>query len=96
MKVKMDDMVVVQERHPKLPGVTFDTMFSYSTHVKGLVSKSKAKITTIKTLASMTWGQDKDTLIMMYKATCRSVQEYAAPVWTPIISSTSWERLQNI
>ena len=95
-QVKMDNKVVALERHPKLLGVTFDTMFSYSSHVKGLVAKSKAKINAIKTLAGTTWGQDKDTLIMTYKATCRSVLEYAAPVWTPIISNTSWEKLQNI
>ena len=92
----MDNKVVALERHPKLLGVTFDTMFSYSSHVKGLVSKSKAKINAIKSLAGTTWGQDKETLIMTYKAICRSVLEYAAPVWTPIISNSSWERLQNI
>ena len=78
--MKMDDKVVALERHPKLLGVTFDTMLSYSSHVKGLVSKSKATINTIKTLAGKTWGQDKDNLIMTYKA---------APAWTPIICSTS-------
>lgn len=95
-QVMMDNKVVALERHPKLLGITFDSMYSFSTHVKTLVSKSKAKINAIKTLAGTSWGQDKDTLKLTYKLTCRSVLEYAAPVWTPIISNTSWEKLQNI
>ena len=33
---------------------------------------------------------------MTYKAIVRSVLEYAAPVWSPIISDSSWQKLQTV
>ena len=52
----------------------------------------------MKCLRGSTWGQDMETLAITYKFICRSVLEYAAPIWSPIISDTSWikhETTQN-
>jgi hypothetical protein len=87
--------IVPHEHTPKLLGVNFDTMYTFSHHVKNIVKAAKSKINLMKCLAGSTWGQDTETLALTYKSICRSVLEYAAPIWSPIISDTSWLRLQT-
>ena len=50
-------------------------MHTFSTHVKKTTEKAKKRLSDLKSLASTDWGQDKETLITIYKATCRSVLE---------------------
>ena len=95
-KVLMDNIPVKLDRTPKLLGITYDTMFSFSSHINATVKKAKGKINILKSLAGSAWGQDKETLILTYKSICRSVLEYGAPIWAPLISQTSWEKLQRV
>ncbi|KAI5730864.1 hypothetical protein M8J77_001059 [Diaphorina citri] len=48
----------------------------------------------LKCLAGTSWGKDKETLTVTYKAIGRSLLNYAAPIWTPQISNTNWQKLQ--
>ena len=50
----------------------------------------------MKTVAGNNWGQSKEMLTINYKALARSTLEYAIPVWSPIIPSTSWAKLQIV
>ena len=84
------------EKKPKLLGVVYDTMFTFSHHVKDVVRKGKAKVNVLKALAGSNWGQDKECLLMTYKAVARSTLEYACPVWSPMISDTNWSHLQTV
>ena len=94
-QVQVDGKVVPFEPTPKLLGVTFDTMFTFSHHVKKTVSKTKSKINIMKSLAGSTWGQDKETMLLTYKSIGRSVLEYAVPVWGPMISESNWNKIQT-
>ena len=40
-------------------------------------------------LAGTNWGQQKETLLLTYKALGRSIANYAAPVWNTNASDTS-------
>ena len=95
-EVKIQGHTVRLEQNPKLLGVTFDTMFNFSTHIKNTVTKAKSKLNILKALAGSTWGQDKETIIITYKSIIRSTLEYAAPVWTPSVCPSNWERLESI
>ena len=50
----------------------------------------------IKALAGTSWGQDKDTLLLTYKALIRSRIDYAAPIWLPNAKPSSLLRLQRV
>ena len=76
--------------------MVFDPLFTFNKHVRLTVKKAKDKINLLKALAGSTWGQDQETLLITYKSLCRSVLEYSFPVWTPVISKTSWANLQRI
>ena len=95
-QVKMDNKVVELDKCPKLLGVHFDTMYTFSHHIKNTVAKAKTKVNILKALAGSSWGQDKETLVITYKSIGRSTLEYAAPIWTPTISQTSWNKLQTV
>ena len=45
-------------------------------------------------LAGTTWGQQKETILMTYKAIGRSVANYGAPVWSANASATSIGKIQ--
>jgi len=94
--VKVDNTPVRLERTPKLLGVLYDTMYNFSHHIKETVKKGRSKVNVLKALAGSSWGQDKETLTITYKSIVRSTLEYAAPVWAPIISKTSWNDLQKV
>lgn len=95
-QVSIDGKLVRLEREPKLLGVTFDTMYTFSKHAKLTVAKGKKKLNLLKSLAGSSWGQDKDTIITTYKTICRSTLEYAVPVWGPAISQTNWQSIQRV
>ena len=93
--VRLDNHLVPLSKTPKLLGVTFDSMMTFSSHIKKAVDSTKKKINIMKSLAGSTWGQDKETLIFTYKAIGRSVLEYGAPIWSPVIKDNNWRKLQT-
>ena len=94
--VKMRNKQVKLDKSPKLLGVHFDTMHSFSHHTSYSVNKAKKKLNILKCLAGTDWGQDQETMVMTYKAVIRSILEYAAPIWDPIISDSGWAKLQTV
>ena len=95
-KVTVQNQEVKLDKTPKLLGVTFDTMFTFTPHIRETVSKAKKRLNILKSLAGSSWGQDKETITLTYKAICRSVLEYAAPIWSPLISESNWTSLQTV
>ena len=93
-QVKINNILVKLEHEPKLLGVTYDTMLTFSKHIKNISSTANTKINMLKSLCGTDWGQDKETMTMTYKAIARSAMEYACPIWSPIISDSNWEKLQ--
>jgi hypothetical protein len=66
----------------------------FSTHIKNTISKASKRNNILKALSSTSWGQQKETLIMTYKAICRPVLEYAAPVWETRITPSQRKQIQ--
>ena len=48
----------------------------------------------LKALAGTSWGQQKETLLMTYKAVGRSIINYAAPVWSTNLRDTNYRSIQ--
>ena len=95
-QVYVQGTLVKLEQRPVLLGVKFDTMYTFTPHIKDAAAKAKAKVNVLKALAGSTWGQEKETLVTAYKTVVRSTLEYANPIWTPAIKPTNWERLQRV
>ena len=95
-QVQLRGKPVPLEHKPKLLGVIFDTMHTFTPHVESIVNKAKSKVNLMKAVAGSTWGQDKETLVLTYKALGRSILEYAVPIWSPIIPKSSWDKIQVV
>ena len=49
----------------------------------------------LKALAGTNWGQQKETLLLAYKALGRLIANYAESVWSTNASDTSLEKIQR-
>ena len=86
----------VSSRKSQLLGVTYDTIFPFSQHVKDTVTKCKKKLNIMKTLVGSSKGKDKETPLITYKSIIRNALENANPIWSPMISATNWKCLLYI
>ena len=84
------------DRHPTILGVTFDPHFTFSQHSKTIAAKARSKLALLKATAGSTWGASKEVLTTTFKGLIKSVLNYAAPVWAPNMSASSFARLQRV
>lgn len=95
-QIYIDNQFLPLERQPKILGLTFDTHLTFTPHTKASVDRCQRRNNILKSLAGSSWGQQKETLIVSYKAVVRPVLEYGAPVWAPILADSNWARLQRV
>ena len=94
-KIKISDAERPLVRNPKLLGVYLDTFFSVNTYCIQVANRVSKINNVLKALAGTNWGQQKETLLLTYKALGRSISNYAAPVWSTNASDTSLGKIQH-
>ena len=94
-KIKISDAEIPLVRNPKLLGVYLDTFFSFSTHCVQVANIVSKRNNVLKALAGTNWGQQKETLLLTYKALGRSIANYTAPVWSTNASDTSLGKIHR-
>ena len=94
-KIKIADSEIPLVRSPKLLGVYLDTLFSFNKHCVQVANRVSKRNNVLKALAGTNWGQQKETLLMTYKALGRSIANYAAPVWSIHASETNIGKIQR-
>ena len=94
-KIKISDAELPLVRNPKLLGVYIYTFFSCNAHCVQVANKIIKINNVLKALAGTTCGQQKETLLLTYKALGRSIANYAAPDWRTNASDTSLEKIQR-
>ena len=93
--VRIEGLRLPLERSPKLLGVYLDTFFSFNYHCGPVATRVKKRNNVLKTLVGTSWGQQKETLQITYKALERSIANYAAPVWSSNAGTSSIESIQR-
>ena len=94
-KIKISDAELPLVRNPKLLGVYLDTFFSFNTHCVQVANRVSKRNNVLKALAGTNWGQQKETLLLTYKALGRLIANSAAPVWSTNASGTSLGKIQR-
>ena len=94
-KIKIADSEIPLVRSPKLLGVYLDTFFSFNKYCVQVANRVSKRNNVLKALAGTNWGQQKETLLMTYKALGRSIANYAAPVWSINASETNIGKIQR-
>ena len=90
-KIEISDAELPLVRKPKLPGVYLDTFFSFNVHCVQVANR----VNKINNVLKAHWGQQRETLLLTYKALGRSMDNYAEPVWKTDASYTSLEKIQR-
>ena len=95
LPININGQQVPTVRHPKILGVTFDGMLNFGEHTRNTKKKVSQRNNVLKCIAGTTWGKSKEVIANTYKAIGRSVINYAASVWTPSLSKSNWQELEN-
>ena len=90
-KIKFIDSELPLVRSPKILGVYLDTFFSFNNHYVQVANR----VSKINKLACTNWGQQKETLLMTYKALGILIANYAAPVWSTNASKSNIGDIQR-
>jgi len=84
------------DQTPKLLGVVFDTMYTFTHHIKRQCASARVKVNLLKSLAGIGRGYDRETIIMTYKVIGQSVLKYANTIWSLIIGESNWKQLRAV
>ena len=79
---------------PQILGVYLDTSLSFNKHSGYVVERVYSRNNILKALVGTSWGQQKETLLMTYKAVGRSIINSAAPVWSTNLRDTNYRNIQ--
>ena len=81
------------ESSPKILGVIMDPSISFHKHCTYLSDRIDKRNNMLTALAGSSWGQDKETLLLTYNASGKSIASYAAPVWSTNASDSSFKKV---
>ena len=70
-------------------------MYRFGAHAKTVVDRVEKRNNVLCALAGSSWGKDKELLLTTYKATGRAIINYAAPVWSPVLADSHWQKIQR-
>lgn len=92
----LNNTTIPHTHETKILGVTYNTSMSFAPHVSNIIKKCRPRLNALRSLTGTTFGQQKETLITVYKQYIRSIINYASPAWHPAISNTQLNKLQII
>ena len=93
-RILIEDSRLPLVQCPKILGVHMDTSLSFNKHSSHVAERVSGRNNILMALAAASWGQQKETLLMTYKAVGRSIINYAAPVWSTNLRDTNYRNIQ--
>ena len=93
-RILIEDSQLPLVQCPKILGAYQDTSLSFNKHSGYIAERISNMNNILKTLAGTSWGRQKETLLMTYKAVERSIINYAAPVWSTNLHDTNYRNIQ--
>lgn len=92
VELRLNNEVIPEKSRHKCLGVTLDQHLTYKAHIDEVKAACNQRIQFLRSIASRTWGGDKQTLTKIYKSTILEKILYAAP----LISSTSESTIKQL
>ena len=99
-QAKIHPSIFIENSHlplvkcPRILGIYLDPSLSFNKHSQYVAERISGRNNILKALAGTSWGQQKETLLITYKAVGRSIINYAAPVWSPNLHDTNYRIIQ--
>ena len=72
-----------------------DPSLSFHKHCNYVTDRIDKRNSMLKVLWGASWGQEKATLLLTYNALGKSIESYAAPVWSTNASDSSFKNIQT-
>merc|ERR1711888_329967 len=69
---------------------------TFKPHVEDLASRTKPRLNVLKALTATTFGQQKESIVNLYKQFIRPVISYASMAWSADLADTHSETLQRV
>ena len=92
-KILNEDSQLPLVQYQTILGVHLNTSLSFNKHSSHVAERVSSK-SILNALAGTSWGQQKETLLMTYKAVGRSIINYTAPVWSTNLRDTNYINIQ--
>ena len=96
LDVKLRGEEIPTEKFPKILGVVFDPLHTFSHHAASISRRGAARLNMLRALADSVFGKDKECLLCTFKAFIRTLFDYCAAITYPIYAPSSIERLQKV
>ena len=99
-QVKTHPRILIEDSQPSLAQcpnilrVYLDTSLPFNKHSGYVAERLSSRNNLLKALAGTSWGQQKETLLMTYKAVEGLIINYAAPVWSTNLRDTNYRNIQ--
>ena len=78
----------------RILGVNLDPSLSFNKYSQYVAERVSVRNDIIEALAGTSWGQQKETPLITYKAVGRSIINYATPVWSPNLHDACYRNIQ--
>ena len=72
-----------------------DSSLSFYKHWNYVTDRIDKRNTMLMALVGSSWGQEKETLLLTYNTLRKSIASYAASVWSPNASDSSFKKIQT-
>ena len=92
--ITLEDTQLPLERSPKILGVIMDPSLSFHKHCTYVSDRIDKRNNMLKALAGTSCVQE-ETLLLTYNALGKSIESYAAPVWSTNASDSSFKKIQT-
>lgn len=93
-KIKFENSTINWSQDVKYLRITIDDKVKFSKHLKNILRKAKAAKFKLFPLLNPKSPLSIKTKLYIYKTYLRPIILYAAPLWTPNISNSSWKKLE--
>ena len=93
--ITLEDTQLPLERSPKILGVIMDPSLPFHKHSAYVSDRIDKRNNLLKALDGLSWGQEKNTLLLTYNALGKSIARYAAPVWSTNASDSIFKKIQK-
>ena len=77
-------------------GTTYDRGMTFKPHITEIANKTKSRLNVLKALTATTFGQQKESILNLYKQFVRPVISYASTAWSPDLADTHVDTLQRV
>lgn len=81
LNIKLSNVNIINKKHIKILGITFDSRLTWSPHIKSLKIDTNKALRILKLLSHTTWGSETETLIIIFKSTIQAKLHYGSIIY---------------